>query len=200
MDIRLLRNRTQALVLEGEKSDYVSVISGVPQGSVLGSSLFLFYINDISKGFNLAVRLFADDTIAFLTIKSKRDTRLLQDELKRLADWETQWQKKFHPDKCEVINICHKKPTIQSNYVLHGHTLKSVDAAKYLGVTIPKDLKWNTHIENAKTKANRVLGFLRRNLKINSEDLKSKAYKTLVRPMVEYSATIWDPYTKDNIS
>ena len=195
-----LRNRTQAVVVEGEKSDYVSVLSGVPQGSVLGPSLFLFYINDISEGLNSTVRLFADDTIAYLAIKSKRDSRLLQDDLNRLADWETKWQMEFHPDKCEVININHKKTTIKSDYVLHGHTLKSVDAAKYLGVTITKDLKWNTHIENAKTKANRVLGFLRRNLKINSEELKSKAYKTLVRPMVEYSATIWDPYTKDNIN
>ena len=87
-----LRNRTQAIVVEGEKFDYVSVLSGVPQGSVLGLSLFLFYIYDISEGLNSTVRLFADDTIAYLPIKSKRDSRLLQDDLNRLADWETKWQ------------------------------------------------------------------------------------------------------------
>ena len=134
--IGFLRNRTQAVVVEGERLDYVSALSGVPQGSVLGLSLFLFYINDISEGLNSTVRLFADDTIAYLAIKSKRDSRLLQDNLNRLADWETKWQMEFHPDKCEVININHKKTTIKSDYVLHGHTLKSVDAAKYLGVTI----------------------------------------------------------------
>ena len=94
--IGFLRNRSQAVVVEGEKSDYVSVISGVPQGSVLGPSLFLSYINDISEGLNSTVRLFVDDTIAYLAIKSKRDTRLLQDDLNILADWETRWQMEFH--------------------------------------------------------------------------------------------------------
>ena len=101
-------------------------------------------------------------TITYLAIKSKRDTQLLLDDLDRLADWETQWQMEFHPDKCKVTHIRHKKTITQSKCVLHGHTLKSVDAGKNLGVTVTEDLKWNTHIENAKTKANRVLGFLRR--------------------------------------
>ena len=97
--------------------------------------------------------MFADDTIAYLASKSKWwDNRFLEDDLNRLADLETQWQMGFHAVKCEIIHISHKKTTIQSNYVLHGHTLKSVDAAKYLGGTITKDLKWNTHIESTKTK------------------------------------------------
>ena len=105
----------------------------------------------------------------------------------------------FHPDKCEVIHITHKRSTIKSVYTLHDHILKEVDAAKYLGVTITSDLKWNKHIANTAAKANRVLGFLRRNLKINSTDLKSTAYKTLIRPTLEYASCVWDPYTQTNI-
>ena len=81
----------------------------------------------------------------------------------------------FHPDKCEVININHKRNIIKHEYNLHGHILKAVTAAKYVWVTITLDLKWNRHIDSAATKANKVLGFLRRNLKVKSSSLKEKA-------------------------
>ena len=65
----ILTNRTQAVLLEGEAADYIPVMSGVPQDAVLGPSLFLFYINDIPDGITSTVRLFADDTIAYMTNK-----------------------------------------------------------------------------------------------------------------------------------
>ena len=75
----------------------------------------------------------------------------------------------------------------------------SVDSAKYLGVTLSTDLRWNRHIDNITHKANQTLGFLRRNLKINSVALKTKAYRTLVRPTLEYASIVWDPYTQTDI-
>ena len=189
----------QTVVVDGESSSYIDVLSGVPQGSVLGPSLFLFYINDINENLQSTVRLFADDTICYLAIKAVKDTHRLQEDLDKLAAVEQLWQMEFHPDKCEVIHITHKRSTIKSVYTLHDHILKEVDAAKYLGVTITSDLKWNKHIANTAAKANRVLGFLRRNLKINSTDLKSTAYKTLIRPTLEYASCVWDPYTQTNI-
>jgi hypothetical protein len=81
-----LSNLIQAVLLEGETSDnYIPVMSGVPQGSVLGPSLFLFYINGIPDGTTSTVRLFADDAIAYLTIKSNRDCTTLQDDLDKLS-------------------------------------------------------------------------------------------------------------------
>ena len=65
-----LTDRTQVVVVEGENSDPGKVESGVPQGSVLGPSLFLFYINDLPENLHSTVRLFADDTIAYLTVTS----------------------------------------------------------------------------------------------------------------------------------
>ena len=67
---------------------------------------------------------------------------------------------------------------------------------KYLGVPITNDLKWNTHIYNICTKANRTLGFLRRNLFSCPQDVKEAAYKGLVRPVLEYGSSVWDPHTK----
>ena len=84
---------------------------------------------------------------------------------------------------------------IQANYTLEGTVLENVESIKYLGVTITNDLKWNTHISNVCTKANRTLGFLRRNLYSCPPDVKEAAYKGLVRPVLEYGSSVWDPHT-----
>jgi hypothetical protein len=105
----LLSNRKQAVVLEGEKSDYVAVESDIPQGSVLGPSLFLYYINDIPAGLTSTIRLFSDDTIAYLAIKSSREALKLQQDLDKLSNWGKKWKMAFHPDKCNVISVTRNK-------------------------------------------------------------------------------------------
>ena len=99
----------------------------------------------------------------------------------------------FHPEKCKVIHITTKKKPIIHKYTLHGHTLSSVPQIKYLGLNISQDLKWNSHINSVSSKANQTLGFLKRNIKINSQTIKEKAYKSIVRPKLEYCNTVWDP-------
>jgi heme oxygenase len=76
------------------------VDSGVPQYSVLGPGLFLYYINDLQSRLTSTVRLFADDTIAHLTISNDNDAETLQKDLDMLRQWENEWCMKFHPDKC----------------------------------------------------------------------------------------------------
>ena len=105
----------------------------------------------------------------------------------------------FHPEKCEVLCIKWNSTPQHHDYHLNGHQLKHVTSAKYLGVTITSDLRWSSHINNITNKANRTLGFLRRNLKINNPELKTTAYNTLVRPSVEFASTVWDPYTQKDI-
>ena len=100
----------------------------------------------------------------------------------------------FHPDKCRVLRITNKRKPIIFNYTLHDHILASVTQAKYLGVTTTNDLNWKQHVENITKSANKALGFLRRNLRINSVKAKEQAYLTYVRPILEYSCTVWDPY------
>ena len=75
----------------------------------------------------------------------------------------------------------------------HGISLKETDSAKYLGVTITKDLSWSKHINQITTKANNYLNFIKRNIQTNNPKLKESAYKTYVRPLVEYAASVWDP-------
>ena len=102
--------------------------------------------------------------------------------------------------KCQVLQITRLKQSLQSQYTLHGQVLESIDSAKYLGVTISQDLNWNNHINNIIGKANRTLGFVKRNVKTWNEPVKELAYKTLVRPQAEYASSIWNPYTKQNIT
>ena len=193
-----LLGRTQAVVLEGERSSEVPVTSGVPQSSVLGPLLFLLYINDLPQNIQSQVRLFVDDTAVYLTVSSFKDVNILQADLDTLQEWERTWDMEFNPGKCQVLQITRSKQPLQSQYTLHGQVLESVDSAKYLGVTISQDLNWNNHINNIIGKANRTLGFVKRNVKTRNEPVKELAYKTLVPPQVEYASSIWNPYTKQN--
>ena len=77
--------------------------------------------------------------------------------------------------------------------------LDSVSSAKYLGVTISYDLSRSTHIDNITKSANQTLGFLKRNIRVHNKGLKSMAYKTLVRPQLEYASTVWSPHTATDI-
>ena len=194
-----LHRRSQRVVLEGKKSSTIDVESGVPQGSVLGPCLFLFYINDLPNGLASKVRLFADDAISYMTIDNQQDAHNLQQDLNRIGEWAKKWTMVLNTDKCKVITISRKRNKIQHVYHLNNTPLEAVTSAKYLGVTITSDLKWTQHINTVVNKANSTLAFLRRNLRIKSSDLKATAYKTLVRPIVEYASSVWDPATNNQI-
>ena len=88
-----LSGRFQKVVLDGQASD--PVLSGVPQGSVLGPVLFLIFIDDLPENIRSSVRLFADDCVLYRNIESPTDCQILQDDLNRLAQWEADWQMKF---------------------------------------------------------------------------------------------------------
>ena len=104
------------------------------------------------------------------------------------------WRKQTLGEKVEELcNKSVRENVEESSYVLHGHTVENVSSAKYLGVTINNTVSWVDHISNTCSKANRALGFLRRNLKISASNINEKAYKVFVRPLLEYAASVWDP-------
>ena len=98
------------------------------------------------------------------------------DAADKKTDQEDPWIKKIH-----------------ASYTLEGTDLEKVESIKYLGVTITSDLRWNTHVSNVCTKVNRTLGFLRRNLYFCPQEVKEAAYKGLVRPVLDYGSSVWDP-------
>ena len=100
-----LTERKQHVLLEGKRSTTADVISGVPQGTVLGPLLFLTFINDMPQQTKSEIRLFADDSLLLRRIRSPQDTEILQNDLTALEKWEKDWQMEFNPNKCTVIHI-----------------------------------------------------------------------------------------------
>ena len=105
----------------------------------------------------------------------------------------------FHPYKCSAIRVTRARKTCATNYSLKGHVLQNEDSTKYLGVELQSSLSWNRHIDQTVKKANSMLGFLRRNLRLSNEHTKTSAYRSMVRPLLEYCSTVWSPYTKEDI-
>ena len=133
--------------------------------------------------------LFADDYVCYRQIDSTKDTSELQKDIDQLGKWARKWGMRLQPVKCNIMQLTRKRiKKINVDYSLEGTVLEKVDNIKYLGVTISKDLKWNTVC----TKANKTLGFLRRNLSSWSQDVKETEYKGLLRPILEYASTVWD--------
>ena len=132
-------------------------------------------------------------TLLFKAIKTDKDQQYLQTDLSSLEQWEAMWQMEFNPSKCTVIQISKRQPK-PSSYILHNVTLDTVENSKYLGVTFNNHLTWQDHINATTTKAMKVLGFLRRNLHDCSCKVKAASYSTMVRPILEYSAVVWDPH------
>ena len=98
-------------------------------------------------------------------------------------------------NKCSVLSITLKRNSIFHDYNILGATLKRVTNHDYLGVTISNDLNWLRHVAKISNKASRTLGLLKRTLSPCSQNVKSIAYKMLVRPQLEYASEVWSPYT-----
>ena len=105
----------------------------------------------------------------------------------------------FHPHKCSVLSATRKRQTAKASYQQHGHTLTNVNKVKSLGITITSDSARSSHISDTGNKTNKTLGFLRWNMKIGNRKIKETAYKSLVRPVLEYASSIWDPHTTKGV-
>ena len=136
----------------------------------------------------------------YLTVKSTTDANILQNDLHALEQWEQDWSMEFNSDKCEVLRITRKRNPVIFPYKLHKKELNVTNAAKYLGVTISKDLNWTPHINNITGKAKNTLRFVKRNIKTSNKKVKEVAYNTYVRPQLEYCSTIWSPWQKNSFA
>ena len=146
--------------MDGCFSNTLPVTSGVPQGTVLGSLLFLCFVNNIPEYVSSKIRMYADDILICEVIDTEDDCIKLQRDLHNLQRWEDTWKMHFNPPKCQFIRFSNKQNLISFNYHIHNVTLEEVTNLKYLGVTIDRNLTWKEHVNIITNRANSVRGFL----------------------------------------
>ena len=181
--------------VNGELSESKPVISGIPQGSVLGPLLFVIYINDLPDVVSSNVLLFADDTKIFRQVTTKDDALQLQQDIDALSRWSDDWLLKFNIKKCHVLTMG-KFNNIRytHRYRLDQTELEHVFEEKDLGVTMDMELNFKDHISAKVKKANSIMGLIRRTFSYLDENLFKKLYTTFVRPHIEYAQSVWSPH------
>ena len=143
------------------------------------------------------IYLFADDTKIFNTTSNKDNSIVLQDDLNKLLEWSNKWLLRFHPEKCTVLDIgIHDRD--HYDYYMGDVNLKHNTSEKDLGVFVDNKLKFDSHISNKVSKANNILGAIRRGFSYLNETTLLQLYTSLVRPHLEYANPVWSPrYIRD---
>ena len=192
-----LTGRKQRVVVKGQTSSWEDVMSGVPQGSVLGPLLFIIYINDIDSNIVSTLSKFADDCKIKYKVSTEEDTDTIQTDIDTLGDWSDKWQLVFHPDKCKTLHLGFNNK--QKQYYIKNQPIKSVPFEKDLGVYTTQDLKQHKQVAELVKRANRMLGMIKRAITCKNIPNIMSYYKTLVRPILDYASAVWNPYHKKDI-
>jgi hypothetical protein len=192
-----LDNREQRVVLNQSVSEWTKVLSGVPQGSVLGPLLFIVYINDIDKSVLSKLSKFADDTKVFSTVSTKAEIEKLRLDLRNLFKWSEDWQMLFNVEKCKIMHF--GKNNVKADYSMNGKILEVVNEERDLGVIVQDDLKVSQQCVKVVKTANKVLGMISRTFVCRSKDVILQLYKSLVRPHLEYCIQAWRPHLQKDI-
>ena len=193
-----LSGRSQIVKVNGVESTSAPVLSGIPQGSVLGPLLFVIYINDLPDTLSSNTLLFAK---VFRRITSKEDALALQADLAALQRWSEKWLLRFHPDKCHVLTLGKLEDIKHTfRYNISQQELEHVFEEKDLGILIDSNLRFEEHISSKVNKANAIMGLIRRTFTFLDCKLFKKLYTTFVRPHLEYGQVVWSPFLRKQIN
>ena len=196
--IRLwLSDRKQRVVLNGEASEWTEVLSGVPQGSVLGPTLFLIFINDIDRAVEVTSTIllkFADDTKVGRVVENEEQRGELQSIIDKLVEWSKEWQMLFNAGKCHILHLGARN--VRHEYTMEGNKLEAVEVEKDVGVLVHQSLKPSMQCARAASRANAILGQLSRAITYRDKATFLKLYKVYVRPHLEYAVVCWSPWTE----
>ena len=196
-----LSDRTQTVKVNGVSSETDPVISGIPQGSVLGPILFIIFINDILDNVQSEGFLFADDTKVFRSVGSKADAEALQADIDTLEEWSNTWLLRFNPKKCHVLSLGRIEDTMYTmRYKVYDKEMEHVFDEKDLGVTVDSQLTFEDHIASKVRIANAMVGLIRRSFSYLSCYLFRKLYLAFVRPHLEYAQVVWAPHSRKLIN
>jgi len=187
-----LQYRKQRVVNKGNMSEWSEVISGVPQGSVLGPILFNVYVNDIDDNLRSKILKFADDVKLYGSVGSKWESNNIREDLIVLSKWSQEWQMLFNIEKCKVMHMGAKNKC--EKYTLINRDLSMVKEERDLGVIVNDTFKVAKQCLVASKKGNQVLGMISRSFVYRNKIIIKKLYKSLVRPHLEYCIQAWRPH------
>ena len=200
-----LSNRSQRVVVGGKYSSSLSVISGVPQGSILGPLLFVLFINDITECVNgeCKIALYADDLKLWSSITGALDHVEMQSSVDNLYNWSISNKMKFHPNKCKVISThssrCESNwgqlPYFLPTYDLGGVTLDNVCVQRDLGILVNNHLTWTNHTDHILERFTERFNLVRRTAHfVYNPNQRRTLFISLVRSLLEHCSPIWAPY------
>jgi len=186
--------RSQKVVLPSGQSSFMPVISGVPQGSVLGPLLFLLFVNDIADLFtnSISIKLFADDIKIYMEINTSSDVVVFQRGVDCIADWANKWQLKLASAKCQFIRIGLRKWS-PVKYFLNDCELPRSTVVTDLGINMDSTLSFSDHIDIIVSKAQLRASQILRCFVSKDPGILTRAFVTYVRPLLEYCSTVWSP-------
>jgi len=187
-----LSGRTQRVVLNGKSSTWKEVLSGVPQGSVLGPILFLIFINDLDSVAAVdIIRKFADDTKLGQTVRNQEEAERLQKTLDELCSWAEKWGMEFNVKKCKVMHFGHTNP--KREYKMGNQTLEKTEEEQDIGVKITASMKQTAQCKKAAHTAQTVLAQISRSFHYRDKKIFTGLYTQYVRPHLEFSSPAWSP-------
>ena len=193
---QFLTGRTQYVTVNGKPSNTAPVVSGVPQGSVLGPILFLMMISDIDKDIIESItRTFADDTKVIQQICSSEDSKLLQNSLDRIYDWAVRNNMTFNDTKFNLMRYGSNLDNKNNSYKdPAGVNIKVEHNVKDLGVLMSDDLTFTDHITKVSTTCRKLVYWILRTFHTRSQEPLLKLYKALIVPRLDYCSQLWSPY------
>ncbi len=191
-----MNNRQQRVLIDGFNPEWAPVTSGVPQGSVLGPVLFIIYINGVDVGLNIRISKFAEETKIGSSVLTDEDRQSIQEDFHNI--WSDRWKMPFNVDKCQVLQVGTRSKKF--DYEMRGVKLICVQCVKDLGVKIASNFKFSQQCIDAANKANRMLGFIKRNFSFKNKDVILPLYTSLVRPYLEYAVQFWSPHHAKDIA
>ncbi|CAB4042706.1 Hypothetical predicted protein, partial [Paramuricea clavata] len=188
--------RFQRVTVHGATSQSLPITSGVPQGSLLSPFLFSIYINDLPNHLSSStgVGLFADDTKLYKAVQNPSDALVLQEDIRSLQSWSEENRLRFNNSKCKVLSITRKSSPLITSYSLDGQQLALSNTEIDLGVVMNSNLTWINQVNRVRSKANKMLGFIRRTtMEMHDIGARRYLYLQLVRNNFAYASQVWSP-------
>ena len=192
-----LRERALQVVLDGQSSTLYNINAGVPQGSVLGPTLFLVFINDLPEGALSKIGIYADDTTVYSSIgksdvfEKVESAAELQDDLRGIVEWGNRWRVTFNATKTKLLSFHRHRDPFLVPVEMNGIELPEKSSFRLLGLTFTPNMDWKHYIQNIAMASSRKVGSLYRSQRFLTPETILHLYKSTIRPCMEYCSHLW---------